>query len=95
MSKDQNVSSIDAEDGDLPNEGRIRDSLLRSREDVDKNRKDLLMHILNRTGDFQNSEDEEKEGSKVINPFGKLVVFCTTIDCFSFWTSQFALYIWA
>ena len=88
MSKDQNVRSIDAEDGDLPNEGRIRDSLLRSREDVDKSRKDLLMHILNRTGDFQNSEDEEREGSKMINPYGKIVVIYAPLNYFNFWTSR-------
>ena len=73
MSSDQNVRNIDDDDGELPDGGRLRGARLRSREDVDKTRKDLLMHILNRTGDFQTSEDEEKDGNKVINPYGILI----------------------
>ena len=70
MSNVENARGIDDEDGDLPNGGRLRGSRFRSREDVDKSRKDLLMHILNRTDDFHTSEDEDKEGSRTINPYG-------------------------
>ena len=77
MSNDQNVRSLDDDDGDLPTSGRrTRNSRLRSREDLDKSRKDLLMHILNRTGDNYGLEDEEKEGSRTLNPYGNFLLFC-------------------
>jgi len=69
MSNDENARNIEDEDGDLPSGGRLRGCRFRSREDVNKSRKDLLMHILHRTGDFHTSEDEDKEGSRTINPY--------------------------
>ena len=48
------------ENGEVPME-RPRGLQPRSREELDRNRKDLLLHILNRAGEDPNSEDEEKE----------------------------------
>lgn len=76
MSNVHNARSLDCDDGEVPiSEGRPRGSRLRSREDVDKSRKDLLMHILNRTDDGYGPEDDDKDGSASINPNGKCVVF--------------------
>ena len=72
MSSEQDVRSPGEFDGELPTGGRGRSSRLRSREDVDKNRKDLLMHILNRTGEGSNPDDDENEGNKNDNPNGKV-----------------------
>ena len=59
--------------GDLP--GRSKNSWFRSREEMDKSRKDLLLHILSRSGEDNCFEDEERDINKCPNPEGVLVVF--------------------
>lgn len=66
------------ENGEVPTPGRARGLRPRSREEVDRNRKDLLLHILNRAGEDPSSEDEEKEINGNEEADGK-------IACLLFW----------
>eukprot|EP00795_Rhopilema_esculentum_P009128 gene9128-16788_t len=59
-------SRFDDGTGDLP--GRSKNSWFRSREEMDKSRKDLLLHILSRSGEDNCFEDEERDINKCPNP---------------------------
>ena len=62
------------ENGEVPTE-RPRGLRPRSREELDRNRKDLLLHILSRAGEDTSSEDEEKGINQTEEADGKIVCF--------------------